>query len=73
MSKSLYLIGNMHITENHIQSINLPTSDNLYGYIILWLVRKTGKSEITFLFSNLSNLLKFQIVEYIFADRNKFF
>jgi hypothetical protein len=63
----------MHITENHIQSIILLTSDHLHGYIILWLDQKTGKSEITFLFLNLSNFFKFEIVEYIFADSKKFF
>ena len=50
MSESFYKIVNIDITDNHIQSINSPTSDHLYGYIILWLDRKTGKSEITFLF-----------------------
>ena len=50
MSESFYKIVNIDITDNHIQSINSPTSDHLYGYIILWLDRKTGKIEITFLF-----------------------
>ena len=36
-------------------------------------VNSVKKSEITFLFSNLSNFLKFQTVEYIFANSNKFF
>ena len=71
--KSKEEIVNMHITENHIQSMNSPTTDHLYGHIILWLDRKTDKSEITFLFLNLSNFLEFQTVEYIFADSNKFF
>ena len=48
--ESFYKIVNIDITDNHIQSINSPTSDHLYGYIILWLDRKTGKIEITFLF-----------------------
>ena len=63
----------MDMTENHIQSIYSPTSDHLYGYIILRLDRKTGKSEITFLLLNLLNLKKIQTVEYIFAESNKFF
>ena len=73
MFESLCKIVTLDMTENRIQIIYSPTSDHLYGYIILRLDRKTGKSEITFLFSNLFNFFQIQTVEYIFANSNKFF
>ena len=61
------------MTRNYIQSINSTTSDHVCGYIILIIVNETGKSEITFLFLDISIFLKIKQMEYLFADTNNFF
>ena len=61
------------MTRIYIQSINSTTSDHVCGYIILIFIHETGKSEITFLFLDISIFFKFQQMEYVFADTNKFF